>query len=88
MDTVSGRLDLVSATSIKWAFQNSNQIMLNNGSQWNLVKVATEPTLSNTATDLNGIDLAPNTIYDIFAEYSSATAFTLVASRWATGGDG
>ena len=90
MDVVGGRLDLVSATSIKWGFQDSSQIRLYNptSSCWEVCNITTEPTLSNTATDLNSTALAPNTIYDIFAEYSSSTAFTLVASRWATGGDG
>ena len=90
MDVVGGRLDMVSATSIKWGFQNSNQIRLVNPDtgRWELVKVATEPTIANTALDLNGTALAPNTIYDVFAEYDSSTAFDLVLSRWATGGDG
>jgi hypothetical protein len=93
-DVVGGRLDLVSATSLKWGFQNSNQIKLYNDStsRWELIRVATEPTLANTAYDIGGVTgnvtLQPNTIYDVFAEYSSATAFTLVCSRWATGGDG
>ena len=65
MDIVGGRLDLVSATSIKWGFQNSNLIRLVNPDtgRWELVKCATEPTLANNATDLNGTALAPNTIY-------------------------
>ena len=89
-DVVGGRLDLVSATSIKWGFQNSNHIRLFNptSGQWELVKLSAEPTLANTANDLNGTALVPNTIYDIFAEYSSPTAFSLVASRWSYGGDG
>ena len=88
LDVVGGRLDLVSATSLKWAFTNSAQIRLNNGSSWEIVTPSSEPTLANTGLDLNSTALAPNTIYDIFAEYSSSTAFNLVASRWATGGDG
>lgn len=88
-DVVGGRLDLVSATSLKWAFTNSAQIRLFNGSAWRQVTCSTEPTLANTAYDITGtVALQPNTIYDIFAEYSSSTAFNLVASRWATGGDG
>jgi hypothetical protein len=89
-DVVGGRLDLVSATSLKWGFQNSAQIRLFNptSEQWELVTCSSEPTLANTANDLNGSALVPNTIYDIFAEYSSPTAFNLVASRWSYGGDG
>jgi hypothetical protein len=83
MDVVGGRLDLVSATSLKWGFQDNNQIRLWDGvSSWKTVKCANEPTLANTATDLNGTALAVNQIYDVFAEYSSATAFSLVTSRW------
>lgn len=89
-DVVGGRLDWVSATSIKWGFQNSNQIRLVNPDtgRWELVKVATEPTLANNATDLNGTALAVDKIYDVFAEYSSGTAVTLVASRWQATGTG
>lgn len=55
-DVVGGRMDLVSATSLAWKFQNSNQLRLFNptSGQWELVKAATEPTLANTANDLNG----------------------------------
>ena len=92
LDVVGGRLDLVSgsSTSIQWTFLNNNMIRLFNPStgRWQIVQAASAPTLTNVSNDLNGTALAPNTIYDIFAEYSSATAFTLVASRWATGGDG
>ena len=52
------------------------------------MSAATEPTIANTATDLNGTALMPNAIYDVFAEYSSATSFNLVLSRWSQGGDG
>lgn len=77
-DVVGGRLDLVSATSIKWGFQNSNHIRLFNptSEKWELVQVTTEPTIDNTDLDLNGTALAVDKIYDVFAEYSSGTAFT------------
>lgn len=90
IDAIGGRLDLVSATSLKWGFQNSNQLKLFNPttSKWELVRASTEPTIANTANDLNGTALAPNTIYDVFAEYNSSTSMNLVLSRWATGGDG
>lgn len=90
MDVVGGRLDLVSATSIKWGFQNSNQIRLVNPDtgRWELVKCSAEPQLLNTTNDLNGTALAPNTIYDVFAEYDSSTAFNLVLSKWCYGGNG
>ena len=89
-DIVGGRLDLVSSTSIKYGFLNSNQLRLwnPNTSSWVIVSTASEPTIANTATDLNGTALVPNAIYDVFAEYSSATAFNLVLSRWSQGGDG
>ena len=90
IDSVGGRLDLVSSTRIKWSFLNSNQIKLYNPTtqRWELIRTSTEPTLVNTTNDLNETALVPNTIYDIFAEYSSPTAFNLVASRWSYGGDG
>lgn len=34
IDQVGGRLDLVSATSLKYGFMNNNQITLNNDSSW------------------------------------------------------
>jgi hypothetical protein len=87
MDVVGGRLDLVDATNIKWRFLTSNQIKLYNTS-WELVKVTTEPTAANTANDLAGTALAVSKVYDVFATYSSATAFTLEFSRWASSGAG
>lgn len=88
VDCVGGRLDLVDATHIKYGFQNNNNITLNNGSSWEHAKCSAEPTLANTATDLNGTALAVDKIYDVFAEYSSSTAFTLKCSRWVTTGTG
>jgi hypothetical protein len=86
LDVVGGRLDLVSATSIKWGFQNSNQIRLYDGNTWQIIQCATEPTLANTAAgDLGtgAVALAVDKIYDVFAEYVSATSFTLICSPWA-----
>ena len=82
MDVVGGRLDATSTTVLTWNFLTSNQIRLFN-TAWELVKVTTAPTAANDAHDLNGIDIAASTTYDVFAIYSSATAFTLGFSRWA-----
>lgn len=93
MDVVGGRLDRASATSIKWGFQNSNQIRLVNPTtgRWELIKCASEPTLANDAdADLGtgAVALAVDKIYDVFAEYTNGTSFTLVCSPWATTGTG
>ena len=87
-DVVGGRLNLVSATSLGWRFWKNNQIRLYNGSSWELIRVASEPTAANTANDLNGAALAVNKIYDVFAEYSDSTSFNLKFSRWASFGAG
>ena len=87
-DVVGGRLNLVSATSLGWCFWKNNQIRLYNGSSWELIRVASEPTVANTANDLNGAALAVNKIYDVFAEYSDSTSFNLKFSRWASFGAG
>ena len=87
-DVVGGRLNLVSATSLGWCFWKNNQIRLYNGSSWELIRVASEPTVANTANDLNGATLAVNKIYDVFAEYSDSTSFNLKFSRWASFGAG
>ena len=88
MDVVGGRMDYdtsaTAGTQIKWSFLNSNQIRLFNGFSWELVKVASEPTLLNTAYELDGsTSLTYSVIYDVFAEYSSSTAFTLKCTPWA-----
>ena len=84
LDVVGGRLDLVSSTRIKWGFQGSNQIRLFDGQDWQTVECSTEPYIDNTSLDLNGTALVVDKIYDVFAEYSSSTAFSLVCSRWQT----
>lgn len=88
LDVVGGRLDYVSTTQIQWTFLNSNQIRLFDGSNWTVVSCSAQPSALNTATDLSGTALIPNCIYDVFAEYSSPTNFTLSFSRWAYGGTG
>ena len=88
LDVVGGRLDAASTTQIQWTFLNSNQIRLFDGSNWTVVSCSVQPTALNTANDLNGTALFPNSIYDVFAEYSSPTSFNLVFSKWAYGGTG
>ena len=83
MDVVGGRLDYVSTTQIKWSFLNSNQIRLFDGTQWRVVSATAEPTKAPTDTDMNGDVLAVDTIYDVFAKYTSATSFTLEFAKWA-----
>lgn len=89
LDVVGGRLEWISTTRIDWKWTTSNQIRLwnPNTSSWVIVSTASEPTLANTAyADLGtgAVSLAVDKIYDVFAQYSSSTAFTLVCSPWAT----
>ena len=96
-DVVGGRLDTStsdgSATNtLKWNWANSNQIRLYNNtlSRWELVKVTTNPTaIVGTNLDMCGNALTYNVNYDVYAKYSSATAFTLEFAPWssATHGD-
>lgn len=91
MDVVGGRIDIESATALRWTFLNSNQIRLYNTS-WELVKLAAQPTLANTDVDLNGDVLTIGKIYDVFAEYGTSTALAntnkLTVSYWMTTGTG
>jgi hypothetical protein len=83
-DVVGGRIEFVNSGQIKWAFTTSNQIRLwnPNESGWQTVAVASEPTLAYNFTDLSGWAASGLKCYDIFAEWSSSTAFTLVANPW------
>jgi hypothetical protein len=85
MDVVGGRLGATSTTVLTWNFLESNQIRLFN-TDWELVKLAAQPTLVNTDVDLAGTALAVDKIYDVFAEYGTATALAntnkLSVSRW------
>ena len=88
MDVVGGRIDYVSTTQIQWTFLVNNQIRLYDGAKWVVVNCASVPTAANSATDLNGTALAHSVVYDVFAQYSSATAFSLVFSKWNSSGAG
>ena len=88
MDVVGGRIDYVSTTQIQWTFSVNNQIRLYDGAKWVVVNCANVPTAANTATDLNGTALAHSVVYDVFAQYSSTTAFSLVFSKWNSSGAG
>jgi hypothetical protein len=81
-NVVGGRLERTSDTVLTWSYFLSDSIGLFDGSVWIIVTPSTNPTLSNTATDLNGVTLTYDKNYDIFAQYSSGTAFTLVAKQW------
>jgi hypothetical protein len=88
-DVVGGRLDWQSNTILQWTFQNNNQLRLYDGTNWTIVGCSSMPTFNAASSlDLSGSVLLPNMIYDVFAEYSSSTAFTLSMSRWAYGGNG
>lgn len=81
-DVVGGKLIRDSATSLKWAFISSNQVFLFNDTAPVVCLLLSEPTLANTANDLDSTPLAVDSNYDIFLEYSSATAANLVAKKW------
>jgi len=81
-DIMGGRLVAASDTSLKWEFCESNQVTLWNDTTRTLVSLASEPTLANTADDLDSSALASGYNYDIFLEYSSSTVATLVAKKW------
>lgn len=78
---VGGRLELVSAEQLKWDFVTGNAIALYNTS-WELVRCASSPTLEHDAAAFDGNAMLAPKIYDIFAEYSSSTTFTLIGSPW------
>lgn len=76
-----GRIVRDSDTQLSW---DGYQIGIYNSTAaaWALVKPSSAPTLANTANDLDGNALVHSYNYDIFAEYSSGTAFSLVAKKW------
>jgi len=84
-DAIGGRIYRSSDTALLWQFVENNQAMLysNSGSDWQLVKMSSEPSAANTATDLNGDALAADVNYDVFLKYSSSTAATLEFAQWA-----
>jgi hypothetical protein len=79
---VGGRLEKASATSLQWLPYYYNNIGLYDGANWVVVTPSSTPSLANTANDLDSAALAINSNYDIYAEYSSLTAFNLVAKKW------
>ena len=84
-DVVGGRLDYVSTTQIKWSFLNSNQVRIFNNSTFleEVVNCSSEPTLSSTGNDIGGVAITYDTVYDIFAVYTSATTIALAVAKWA-----
>lgn len=76
-----GRLTLVSTEQIKW---DGYKISLWDPSKARDVEVipSSVPTLDYDDDDLDEDALVAAYPYDIFAEFSSATAFTLVAKKW------
>jgi hypothetical protein len=91
IDVVGGRLELNTTPNpdeLIWKFYTSNQIVLHNGTDWTPVLVATEPSAAYNADDMGGDDLVASVVYDVFAKYSSATAFTLEFAKWGTSAAG
>lgn len=86
-DIMGGRIERVSDTQIKWAFYNSNQARLwnNTASKWDLVSMASNPTLNSSANDIGGTAITDGRCYDIFLKRVSDTSASLHAARWTTG---
>lgn len=82
-DVVGGRLERTSATELRWEFHSSNQILLWDGTIWQVLKLAAEPTAANTATDLGGDTLTHGVVYDVFGKRASATSMSLHLAPWA-----
>ena len=88
-DVVGGRLSVAGANQLDWEFYTSDQCLLNNGSGWTLVKLASEPSLyltGGSATDPIGTDsaVAVDTLYDVYLKHVSATSATLHVRPWET----
>lgn len=81
-ETVGGRIDLSSATVLTWAAVDGLGIGIYNGTTWQLIIPSTAPTIANTANDLDSNPLAVDEVYDLFAEYDTATNFNIVAKKW------
>jgi hypothetical protein len=83
IDVVGGRLTYQDTTHLRWVPYNNNQIVLHNGTNWELVRLsAAYVERLNTDDDVAGTDLAVDNFYDVFAKYVSATSFTLEFARW------
>jgi hypothetical protein len=76
-----GRITLVSTTQIKW---DGHRITLWDPTKGRDVQVipSSVPTLDYDDTDLDSNALVAAYPFDLFAEFSSATAFTIVAKKW------
>ena len=79
---VEGRIDLSSATQLKWTPVSGIGISLYNGSNWEVVSPSSDVTFANTAVDLDDNALVVDAVYDLFASYSSKTSFSIVAKKW------
>jgi len=77
VDIMGGLIERVSDTEIKWAFDTSNEVMLFNETSgaWELVKLASEPPITNTGT-------SPSTAYDVYLCYDTPTSATLELRAW------
>jgi hypothetical protein len=81
-----GVLQFISSTQIKWSFLYNSMIQLFNNTTglWALVQPGTEPTVSNTASDMGGDALVSGVIYDVYAKYVSNSSFSLEFAKWGT----
>jgi hypothetical protein len=82
IDVVGGRLVATDTTHLRWAFVTSNQIMIHDGTNWQLVKCSAEDSVLNTANDVAGTGLVHSNICDVFAKYVSVTELSLEFARW------
>jgi hypothetical protein len=79
---VGGRLERASDSYLEWQPYINGSIGIYNGSAWSLVTPSSNPSLQNTANDLDNNALTYDYNYDIFAEWVSSSSFYLRAKKW------
>jgi hypothetical protein len=79
---VGGRLERASDSYLEWQPYINGSIGIYNGSAWSLVTPSSNPSLVNSATDLDNNALTYDYNYDIFAEWVSTSSFYLRAKKW------
>jgi hypothetical protein len=79
---VGGRLERTSDSYLEWQSYINGSIGIYNGSAWSLVTPSSNPSLQNTANDLDNNALTYDYNYDIFAEWVSSSSFYLRAKKW------
>jgi parallel beta-helix repeat protein len=83
-DIVGGNLKITSSTILSWNFVESSLIRLydDTNSVWDVVNIATAPTVSNIVNDMGANPLIANRTYDVFASFVNATSFDIQFAPW------